>query len=92
MKPWYAGCRHQPWIFGAGMACGVAEWASCLPVGFGGDVRTGNWVVVVIMGKYDFGISSILAPGHASFAGGRVVDDAGDFGGDESCGAEWGGA
>lgn len=44
------------------------------------------------MKQYDFGISSILAPGHASFAGGRVVDDAGDFGGDESCGAEWGGA
>lgn len=44
------------------------------------------------MKQYDFGISSILAPGHASIAGGRVIDDAGDFGGDESCRSEWGGA
>lgn len=88
MKPWYAGCRHQPWIFGYVWLVGGAEWAGRLAGRFGGDVRTGDWVVVVIMGKYDFGISSIFAPCHASFAGGRVVDDAGDFGGDESCGAE----
>lgn len=92
MKPWYAGCRHHPWIFGVGLACGVAGWTGRLAVGFGGDVRTGDWVVVVIMEQYDFGISSILAPGHASIAGGRVIDDAGDFGGDESCRSEWGGA
>ena len=70
------------------MAGVVAEWAGRLAGGFGGDVRTGDWAVVVILGEYDFGISSIFAPCHASFAGGRVVDDAGDFGGDESCGAE----
>ena len=80
MGLWYAGYRHQPWIFGGGMAGVVAEWAGRLAGWFGGDVRTGDWVVVVIMEKYDFGISSIFAPCHASFAGGRVVDDAGDFG------------
>ena len=83
MKPWYAGCRHQPWIFGYVWLVGGGVGGA-----FGGQVWTGGWVVVVIMGKYDFGISSIFAPCHASFAGGRVVDDAGDFGGDESCGAE----
>lgn len=67
---------------------GLAEWVGRLAVGFGGDVRTGDWVAVVIVREYDLGISSILAPCHASFAGGWVVDDAGDFGGYESCGSE----
>lgn len=70
------------------MAGGLAEWAGRLAGRFGGDVRTGDWVVMVILAEYDLGISTIFAPGHASIAGGRVVDDAGDFGGDESCGAE----